>query len=125
MRIDVLSELVQKQDWLRAVIRPFNILAAAEKKGFKVQKLASDELNLLTQESEKQLCSEVGGPEPRRGTEYLNVIQRLAPKIDNFFESVMVMDEREDVRNARLALLGEIRRRIAPIGDVTKIVIEG
>lgn len=122
-RIDILDKLGDSV--VQALCRPLNILAAAEKKGIQITEFSALKPK-WEHESESVLESAAREELPTEDSESCVAhLIALAPKIDNFFESVMVMDEREDVRNARLALLGEVRRRIEPIGDVTKIVIEG
>lgn len=47
---------------------------------------------------------------------------KLTPYIDSFFESVMVLDENEAVRNNRIALLKQIVALTTDIGDISQIV---
>lgn len=55
-------------------------------------------------------------------TKSLDEFATLKPYIDEFFESVMVMDEDIDVRNNRLALLESIYNSMLQICDLSKIV---
>ena len=55
-------------------------------------------------------------------TKSLDEFATLKPYIDNFFESVMVMDEDESIRNNRLALLLGIYNSMLQICDLSKIV---
>ena len=52
----------------------------------------------------------------------LDVLKKLSPPIDSFFDSVMVMDENLTVRQNRLALLKSIDELLARIADFAKIV---
>lgn len=57
--------------------------------------------------------------------EYTKALDRFAglkSSIDTFFDSVMVMDENESVRNNRLALLKSIYNSMLKICDLSKIV---
>lgn len=60
--------------------------------------------------------------------QYRQLLQRFAllqPHIDSFFEGVMVMVEDENVKQNRLALLRKIAGLVAPVADLTKIVVSG
>jgi glycyl-tRNA synthetase beta chain len=53
---------------------------------------------------------------------YLEALKKastLAPLVDRFFDDVLVNVERQDLRQARLALLGELRDLIWDIGDIS------
>ena len=52
----------------------------------------------------------------------LDEASKLTPYIDAFFESVMVLDKDEAVRNNRIALLRQIVALTADIGDISQIV---
>ena len=51
----------------------------------------------------------------------LNLIKTLKKPVDDFFDSVMVMDKDEKIKNNRLALLGEIKELFFQISDFSKI----
>ena len=51
----------------------------------------------------------------------LNLIKTLKKPVDDFFDSVMVMDKNEKIKNNRLALLGEIKNLFFNISDFSKI----
>ncbi len=70
--------------------------------------LANSEIQSLMQEKEY--------------TKSLDRFASLKAPIDEFFESVMVMDENEAVRNNRLALLDNIYNSMLQICDLSKIV---
>jgi len=57
--------------------------------------------------------------------EALEVIAALRPEVDRFFEQVMVMAEKEDVRKNRLALLGELLREFSTIADFSELGGDG
>ena len=54
----------------------------------------------------------------------LTQVAALQPFVATFFDDVMVMDEDERVRNARLGLLAAVERRLRDVADFTKIQIE-
>jgi glycyl-tRNA synthetase beta chain len=49
----------------------------------------------------------------------------LKAPIDAFFESVLVMDPDDSIRNNRLALLTQVRNLIARVADFRKIQTTG
>jgi len=51
----------------------------------------------------------------------LNLIKTLKKPVDDFFDSVMVMDKDEKIKNNRLALLSEIKELFFHISDFSKI----
>ena len=51
----------------------------------------------------------------------LNAIKTLKKPIDNFFDSVLVMDKDEKLRNNRLALLNEVKNLFFQISDFSKV----
>lgn len=55
----------------------------------------------------------------------LTEVAALQPFVAKFFDDVLVMDEDERVRNARLALLSAVEQRLREVADFTKIQIEG
>ena len=60
----------------------------------------------------------------KRGGKYqeaLEVIAGLRPVVDKFFDGVMVMAEREDVRRNRLALLAQLLAEFTTIADFSEI----
>lgn len=126
-RVEILPDLADDIRLVQAASRPFNILAAAEKKGISIPGWSPTAATLLVEPSEKGLIAAVDAAEPKlteRG-DTVGALAALAGPIDSFFDAVMVMDERAEYRDARLALLGRVRRLFARCGDMSKIVVEG
>ena len=60
----------------------------------------------------------------RRAGEYREALQRIAtlrPEVDEFFNSVMVMAEREELRRNRLTLLAELLKEFSTIADFSEL----
>jgi glycyl-tRNA synthetase len=53
--------------------------------------------------------------------EFLNIVVRLIPSINAFFDKVLVMAEDEKVRQNRLALVGQIAGLSKGIADLSKL----
>jgi len=52
-------------------------------------------------------------------------VAELKPKVDLFFDKVLVMDKDMNLRNNRLALLNEMKGLFLELADFTQIVVEG
>ena len=84
----------------------------------------------LVVEAEQQLWSDIQYVEnttallmaKRSYSEALTIISMMEENISAFFDSVMVMDENENIKTNRLALLGRISRLAGQIADLSKIV---
>ncbi|MDJ0792928.1 MAG: glycine--tRNA ligase subunit beta [Woeseiaceae bacterium] len=61
--------------------------------------------------------------EQRRYAEILNELADLREPVDRFFDDVMVMVDEEDVRDNRLALLGELRALFLDVADISRLSI--
>jgi len=57
----------------------------------------------------------------RRYREALQGIAALRPEVDEFFNRVMVMAEKEDVRRNRLTLLAELFGEFSTIADFSEL----
>lgn len=88
--------------------------------------------SLLNEDAEKQLAGEIPQVaarvnELRSSKQYeeaLLEISRLRPRIDTFFDKVMVMVEDENLRAARLGLLKTLVDEFSSIADFSEIVTE-
>ena len=108
-------------DFLTAIKRVSNI----------IPKAAVPELNadLLMEDAEKKLKesldavrSELGGLiHDRRYSGSINLLASLTGPINNFFDGVLVMDQREEVRLNRLSLLNCVWKTISSFADFSKL----
>jgi len=100
-----------------------------EKSNFKKEESTAIQPELFEGSVERELFSAVRAAaskvqaEKRAGRyqEALEVIAGLRKAVDDFFASVMVMAEKEDVRKNRLALLSEILREFTTIADFAEL----
>ena len=109
-----------------------DMLVAFNRVSTLAEKAQSSEVNtdLFEDDSEKNLYDEFVVVDKeiaklmseKEYTKSLDKFATLKNSIDKFFESVMVMDDREDVRNNRLALLENIYKSMLQICDLSKIV---
>ncbi len=60
----------------------------------------------------------------RRAGKYREALQRIAtlrPEVDDFFDSVMVMAEQEEMRRNRLTLLAELLKEFSTIAEFSEL----
>jgi glycyl-tRNA synthetase beta chain len=108
-----------------------NILIQATQKG--IPAAAAVDESLLTHASEQQLhaaaarlAKRVTGL--RAAREYIGALEAIAtlrPRVDAFFDAVMVMDPDERIRANRLALLTRVLSDFGGIADFSEIVTAG
>jgi len=119
-----LQAWTEREDWgtiLPAFARCVRIIRAA---GVGEQSLEINE-QLFLETEEKQLHQAL---EVERSTldedsvdGFLRVVVRLVPSINAFFDKVLVMAEDENLRNNRLALVGQISELSHGIADLSKL----
>jgi glycyl-tRNA synthetase beta chain len=115
-KIASLSRLKSRPEFpglLIAAKRVYNILA--EKKSPALQ------TSLLHEEVEKELLRVTrSAGETLDSSEYESLFSLEKP-INSFFDTVLVMDERPEIRNNRFALLTEVKRVFQELADFSKI----
>lgn len=128
LRIECVEKLAADNAFVHTATRPANIVAAAEKKGIAVGKpvkLDSNEGEALLAklgEVSKPLAAAQANAD---NGEIVKLLSSVAPAINAFFDSTMVMVDDEEVRSSRLGLLKMANEHLRTAGDFTKIVIEG
>jgi len=123
-RLESLKRLKEEEGYnsfLLAIKRVHNILP----------KKAVPEVNtsLLIEEAEKSLKESLDSVKPvllrlleeRRYYDAVNLLTSLTGSINQFFDRVLVMDKREEIKQNRLALLQEIWRTVSTIADFSKL----
>jgi glycyl-tRNA synthetase beta chain len=118
LRYQFISEIGSDASLIQTLTRPLNILKAARQKNETIpDDLCGEELREPTEQAlYAQLIAGASLLPPQRA-------RALKAPIDQFFDTVMVMDEDPKVRANRLALLAKVEAQIAELGDVTKIVL--
>jgi glycyl-tRNA synthetase len=80
--------------------------------------------DLLVEAEEKKLYEAIQEnikTKPSTVDEFLNIVVRLIPCINAFFDKVLVMAEDEWIRQNRLALVGQIASLSRGIADLSKL----
>ena len=84
---------------------------------------------LLGEAAERQLYQQLQLKQKESGERFtageylpgLELLAELRPAVDAFFDDVMVMVDEEDVRDNRLALLGELRALFLDVADISRL----
>ena len=80
--------------------------------------------DMLVEAEEKNLYQAIQEnvtSKPATVDEFLNIVVKLIPSINAFFDKVLVMAEDEKVRQNRLALVGQIADLSRGIADLSKL----
>lgn len=130
-RLMALERLAGDPALVQTATRPLNIVAAAKKKGLDVRAgewsaaaLESEQgaaLGAASQAAEPALVKAMAS---EAADDLADLLRGLAPSINAFFDTTMVMVEDTKVRDARLSLLASVGAQLARAGDWTKIVVE-
>ncbi len=107
-------------DFLLAIKRVNNIVPKTA--------LPAAEPSLFQQDEEKNLSTDCSSmktavaPFIERGdfTSAVKAVLLITPAINSFFDKVLVMDKRDEIKTNRLSLLREIWETVAPIADFSK-----
>ncbi len=118
-----LSAWVKRDDWssiLDGFARCVRIIRSAK---LDDRPLTIDDKAIIEKE-EKDLYAVVKSSTAHRPSsvdEFLNIVVKLIPNINSFFDKVMVMAEDKKVKENRLALVGQIANLSNGIADLSKL----
>ena len=135
LSIDVeLGEIKERLEAIKEFKRADNFndfLTAIKRVNNIIPKTTVPELrdSLLIEDAEKKLKatleavrSELAGLlRDKRHYDSINLLTSLTEPINNFFDGVLVMDKREEIKLNRLSLLNEIWKTISSIADFSKL----
>jgi glycyl-tRNA synthetase beta chain len=123
-RLDALKKFREEKDYnsfLLAIKRVHNILPKKAVLELKTE--------LLIEEAEKNLKEKLDAIklglsnllEEKRHYDAINLLASLTDSINNFFDQVLVMDKREEIKQNRFALLQEVWKTASTITDFSKL----
>lgn len=131
LKLSVLGLLASDRAFVQTATRPINIFASAVAKGQFDPASTEERLNSADAEALRAAAraAEVPLTEARSMEDSGKIAETLrtfdAP-INRFFDSTMVMDEDPAIRQARLALVGQVSQLLqSGAGDLSKVVLEG
>lgn len=126
-RAEVMQALRTQAELVQTLLRPVNILAAAEKKGLAIgdtPESGSELADGLAVASASAVKAVKGSLTSLDHEGALSALQATAAPINAYFEGTMVMAEDETLRAQRLALVSQAAQPAHLIGDVRKLVLE-
>jgi glycyl-tRNA synthetase beta chain len=132
-RLDALKAIRKSKNFEPLTVSFKRIRKILEKAALPVGDTLSVSEALFENDAERGLFAAIRAAEPRvkehkrqgHYKEALEVVAALRPQIDSFFDQVMVMVEKDAVRNNRLALLSELLREFTTIADFSEMGGEG
>ncbi len=118
-RVRIVAGLVQKDSY-KAFHESANRILRIIKDQNSVNEIKPE---LFAEDAEKELFACISGMNTEAN--YNSLISELEiciPKIEKFFDKVLVMDKDEQIKQNRLALLGKLRAKFLLLADFSKIV---
>ena len=118
-RINIISELVKKDSYKFFHESANRIIRIIKNQQFE----NAVKSELFVEDSEKELWDCVSKIDDC--LDYSQLIEKLEtsiPKIEKFFDKVLVMDKDEQIKNNRLNLLGNLSNKFLKLADFSKIV---
>jgi len=123
-RLDTLQKFKKDKeynDFLLAIKRVHNIIPEAELPELKTE--------LLIEEPEKMLKENLDSVryvlpiflKDKKYYDLINLFSSLTGPINYFFDRILVMDKREEIKQNRLALLKELGKTVSTIADFSKL----
>jgi glycyl-tRNA synthetase len=118
-----LQAWVEREDWseiLPGYARCVRIIRAAEVD----DRPSTIDDGKFAEQAERDLYKAIQSSAVQRPSsvdEFLEIVLKLIPAINKFFDEVLVMAEQEDVRKNRLALVGQIAGLADGIADLSKL----
>lgn len=124
-RVDALAELTRQEDFEDLALGFKRVVNILEKE----EATTSVDVDLLEDDSEVALYEAFRATRDRveedvaerRWEAACNALIKLKEPVDEFFESVMVMADDEQVRRNRIALLHDLRELFLQVGDISKV----
>jgi glycyl-tRNA synthetase len=119
-----LQAWVEREDWdkiLPGYARCVRIIRAASVSSLELAKINAQ---LLVEPAERELYQAIQNTahgRPSTVDEFLDMVLKLIPVINAFFDTVLVMAEDEAIRQNRLALVGQIANLSIGIADLSKL----
>jgi glycyl-tRNA synthetase len=121
--VNQLQAWVEREDWetiLPGYARCVRIIRSAQVDAKKL-KMDSKKFVEAEERSLYQAIQENVKARPSTVDEFLNIVVKLIPSINAFFDKVLVMVEDEKIKQNRLALVGQVANLSHGIADLSKL----
>jgi glycyl-tRNA synthetase beta chain len=123
-RLDALKRFKEDKDYdnfLLAIKRIHNIIPKKVVPELKTELLVEEAENGLKEKLDSVESAFQRLLEEKRYHDTINLLTSLTDPINHFFDRVLVMDKREEIKQNRLALLMEVWRTASTIADFSKL----
>ncbi len=123
-RLDTLQKFKKDKeynDFLLAIKRVHNIIPEAELPELKTALLTEEPEKLLKENLDSVRYVLTGLLKDKKYSDVINLFASLTGPINHFFDRILVMDKREEIKQNRLALLKEIWRTVSVLADFSKL----
>ncbi|MFH1714958.1 MAG: glycine--tRNA ligase subunit beta [Elusimicrobiota bacterium] len=131
LKLSAIHDMRKDKDFEQLIAlykRAHNIVRQAKDKGFNFADKKIDE-NLFAMQEEKNLWNSLQQvvlddklQGKKKYVSFLQLLAKLKPALDTFFDNVLIMDKDESVRNNRLVLLTHLTNTFSRIADFSQIV---
>jgi glycyl-tRNA synthetase beta chain len=119
--IQKFKEDIKYNDFLLAIKRVNNIIPEAAIPVLKTELLIEEPEKMLKEKLDSVRSDLTSLLKDGRYSDAINLLASLTDPINYFFDRVLVMDKREEIKSNRLALLSELWRTISTIADFSKL----
>ena len=123
-RLDAILEFKGDREYnnfLLAVKRVNNIIPKGLTPEVNRELLVEDPEKTLKEKNDSVRSGLAGLLKDRKFYDAISLLSSLTIPINNFFDRVLVMDKREEIKQNRLALLSEIWRTVSTVADFSKL----
>lgn len=119
--VKVLKEQMEFNEFLTAVKRVNNIIPKTSVPQVKAELLTEEPELMLKEKLDSVRTGLTGLMRDRKYPAALNLLATLIGPINHFFDTVLVMDKREEIKLNRLSLLNEVWKTVSAITDFSKL----
>ena len=119
-----LQAWVGREDWPKVLPGYARCVRIIRSAGVSGEQLSAINVQLLVEAEEKKLyraLQKYAKTKPATVDEFLEIVVKLIPSINSFFDKVLVMAEDQKVKQNRLALVGQIANLSEDIADLSKL----
>ena len=123
-RLDAIQKFKEDKeynDFLLAIKRVNNIIPKAAIPGLKTELLIEEPEKMLKEKLDSVRSNLAELLNERKYPEAISLLTSLTGTINHFFDRVLVMDKKEEIKLNRLSLLNELWRTVSIIADFSKL----
>ena len=123
-RLDAIQKFKEDKeynDFLLAIKRVNNIIPESAVPELRTELLIEEHEKMLREKLDSVRYDIMSLLKERKYYETIKLLTSLTEPINNFFDNILVMDKRDEIKQNRLALLNEIWNTVSTIADFSKL----